>query len=103
MGYNYAQLFERDEIMACSHRRTNSTHQRRKKKESDDKYADQLEEWESKNHQILTWFANTIVLPINVHFGRFELAKEVWDFLATRYNSTTISHQYHLMTTLSQL
>ena len=70
---------------------------------SNDMFVDQLEDWESKNHRILIWCTNTIVPSINVHFGHFELAKEAWDFLATRYNSTTLSHQNHLMITLSQL
>ncbi|MED6176647.1 hypothetical protein PIB30_090238, partial [Stylosanthes scabra] len=35
-----------------------------------------LEEWDSKNHQIITWFRNTSTPGIHLQFGRFETAKE---------------------------
>ncbi|GKV11536.1 hypothetical protein SLEP1_g22785 [Rubroshorea leprosula] len=44
--------------------------------EPDDKFVDCLEEWDSKNHQIITWFRNTSTPSINLQFGRYDTAKE---------------------------
>ncbi|GAU28444.1 hypothetical protein TSUD_54950 [Trifolium subterraneum] len=61
--------------------------------ETDEAYADRLEEWDSKNHQIITWFRNTSTQSIHLQFGRFENAKEVWDHLKQRYTISDLSHQ----------
>ncbi|KAG5545529.1 hypothetical protein RHGRI_017883 [Rhododendron griersonianum] len=65
--------------------------------ESQDKYGERLEEWDSKNHQIITWIRNTSVTSINLQFGRFQdaesPAKEIWEFLKERYNTTGLAHQ----------
>jgi hypothetical protein len=45
--------------------------------ETDETYADKLEEWDSKNHQIITWFRNTSNQSIHLQFFCFETAKEV--------------------------
>ncbi|GAV89050.1 UBN2_3 domain-containing protein, partial [Cephalotus follicularis] len=71
--------------------------------ETDDSFADRLEDWDSANHRILTWFTNTSVPSVNMHFSRFDLAKEVWDFLASRYTSADLAHQYQLVSTLNRL
>ncbi|GAV63435.1 UBN2_3 domain-containing protein, partial [Cephalotus follicularis] len=71
--------------------------------ETDDSFVDRLEYWDSANHQILTWFTNTSVPSVNMHFSRFDLAKEAWDFLASRYTSADLSHQYQLLSTLNWL
>jgi len=55
-----------------------------------------LEDWECKNHQILTWIRNTSTPSIKNQFARFETAKDVWDLLAVRYSTTSIVHQYQL-------
>nr|KYP67751.1 hypothetical protein KK1_024103 [Cajanus cajan] len=60
------------------------------------KYIDQLEEWDSKNHQIITWFRNTSVAGIHLQFGKFDTAKEVWDHLAHRYTSRGLARRYQL-------
>ncbi|GAV77125.1 UBN2_3 domain-containing protein [Cephalotus follicularis] len=59
--------------------------------------------WDSANHLILTWFTNTSVPSINMHFSRFDLAKEAWDFLTNRYTSADLAHQYQLLGTLNHL
>ncbi|GAV61366.1 LOW QUALITY PROTEIN: UBN2_3 domain-containing protein, partial [Cephalotus follicularis] len=59
--------------------------------ETDDYFADRLEDWDSANHRILTWFTNTSVPSVNMHFSRFDLVKEAWDFLASRYTSADLS------------
>ena len=50
--------------------------------ENDAKYAERLEDWDSKNHQIITWFCNTSIPSIHIQFTEFDIAKEVWDFLS---------------------
>ncbi|GAV73975.1 LOW QUALITY PROTEIN: UBN2_3 domain-containing protein, partial [Cephalotus follicularis] len=65
-------------------------------------FADRLEDWDSANHRILTWFTNTSVPSINMHFSRFDLAKEVWDFIFSRYTSADLAH-YQLLSTLNHL
>lgn len=71
--------------------------------ETKESYADKLEEWDSKNHQIITWFRNTSTPSIHLQFGRFESAKEVWDHLKQRYTISDLSHQYQLLKDLSNL
>ncbi|GAV90400.1 UBN2_3 domain-containing protein, partial [Cephalotus follicularis] len=71
--------------------------------ETDDSFADRLEDWDRANHRILTWFTNTYVHLVNTHFSRFDLAKEAWDFLASRYTSADLAHQYQLVSTLDRL
>lgn len=68
----------------------------KQKDEDDTAYWERLEDWDSKNHQILTWIRNTSIPSIKLQFARFETAKEVWDLLSTRYSSTNIVHQYQL-------
>ncbi|GAV65462.1 LOW QUALITY PROTEIN: UBN2_3 domain-containing protein, partial [Cephalotus follicularis] len=68
--------------------------------EIDDSFANCLEDWDSANHRILTWFTNT---SVPLHFSRFDLAKEVWDNLASRYTSADLAHQYQLVSTLNCL
>ncbi|XP_072084390.1 uncharacterized protein [Arachis hypogaea] len=39
-------------------------------------FAEKLEDWDIKNHQIITWFHNTSTPGIHLQFGRFETVKE---------------------------
>jgi len=71
--------------------------------EPEDKFADRLEDWDSKNHQIITWFRNTSVPAIHVQFADYDSAKEIWDFLANRYRTTRLAHYYQLWTMLLSL
>ncbi|XP_072064466.1 uncharacterized protein [Arachis hypogaea] len=66
-------------------------------------FAEKLEDWNSKNHQIITWFRNTSTPSIHLQFGRFETAIEVWDYLAKRYTISDRSHQYQLLKKLHSL
>ena len=43
--------------------------------ENDAKYAERLEDWDSKNHQIITWFCNTSIPSIHIQFTEFDTAK----------------------------
>ncbi|KAG6787115.1 hypothetical protein POTOM_008746 [Populus tomentosa] len=49
--------------------------------ESDMKFADRLEDWDSKNHQIITRFRNTSVPAIHIHLKQGS-GQSVNDFLA---------------------
>ncbi|GFY86213.1 hypothetical protein Acr_04g0009510 [Actinidia rufa] len=59
-----------------------------------------LEEWDSKNHQIITWIRNTFIPSISLQFGLFDTAHAIWDFLVTRYTTADLACQYQLMTSL---
>ena len=54
-------------------------------KETDSAYAIRIEDWESANHQIITWFRNTSISSIVDEFGNLDIVKEVWDLLVTQY------------------
>ncbi|GFY94909.1 hypothetical protein Acr_10g0002940 [Actinidia rufa] len=59
-------------------------------------YQSQLEDWDSVNSKIITWFSNTSVSSIHLLFTPFETAKEVWDYLAERYSSVDGANEYQL-------
>ena len=46
-------------------------------KEIDSAYAIRIEDWESANHHIITWFHNTSIPSIVDEFGNIDTAKEV--------------------------
>ena len=64
------------------------------------KFEARHDDWNSNNHKIITWITNTSVPSINMSFGRFETAKELWDFLFARYASGDLAQQFQLLTTL---
>uniref|UniRef100_A0A2N9G7D2 Integrase catalytic domain-containing protein n=1 Tax=Fagus sylvatica TaxID=28930 RepID=A0A2N9G7D2_FAGSY len=68
----------------------------RSKDEEDTKFADCLEDWDCKNHQIITWFRHSTVPSIHQQFGRYENAKDVWDLLSRHYTTAGLSHEYQL-------
>ena len=65
--------------------------------ESDEAFTTRLIDWDSKHHQILTWFHNTTIPSISVLFGSFDEAKGAWDMLASRYSSVDGAHEYQLL------
>ncbi|GAV80736.1 UBN2_3 domain-containing protein [Cephalotus follicularis] len=71
--------------------------------ETNKSFVNRLEEWDCINRRILTWFTNTSVSSVNMHFGCFDLAKEAWDFLVSRYTSTDLAHQYQILSNLNRL
>ncbi|KAJ1398993.1 hypothetical protein SESBI_30636 [Sesbania bispinosa] len=73
------------------------------KNETNEKFVERLEDWDSKNHQIITWFRNTSIPSIQVQFTDYNSAKEIWDFLANWYNTTGLAHYYDLWSTLLNL
>ncbi|GFS34321.1 hypothetical protein Acr_00g0033260 [Actinidia rufa] len=68
--------------------------------EDDDLHAQfqsHLEDWDSVNSKIITWFSNTSVSSIHHSlFTPFETAKEVWNYLAERYSSVDGANEYQL-------
>jgi hypothetical protein len=53
-----------------------------------DDFEARLEEWESIQCKILSWYINTSVLAISSLLPRLETGQAAWSFLATRYNCT---------------
>ncbi|KAA0032344.1 uncharacterized protein E5676_scaffold340G00040 [Cucumis melo var. makuwa] len=72
-------------------------------KEDDGKFIERLEEWDSINHQIITWLSNTSIPTIHTQFDAFESAKELWDFLSTRFKFVGLAHYYQLHNNLANL
>ncbi|KAL0546824.1 hypothetical protein IC582_016742 [Cucumis melo] len=72
-------------------------------KEDDGKFSERLEEWDSKNHQIIIWLSNTSIPAIHTQFDAFESAQELWDFLSTRFKSVGLAHYYQLHNNLVNL
>ena len=56
-----------------------------------DDYEERLEEWESIQSKILSWFINTSIPSIHNLLPRLETAEAAWKFLADRYNCTNDS------------
>lgn len=48
-----------------------------KTKESEDSFADRLEDWICKNRQIIIWVPNTSILSIHQFFGHFNTATDI--------------------------
>uniref|UniRef100_A0A2N9HP48 Integrase catalytic domain-containing protein n=1 Tax=Fagus sylvatica TaxID=28930 RepID=A0A2N9HP48_FAGSY len=55
-----------------------------------------LIEWDSNNHQILTWLRNTSIPSISNLLGNFDDARTAWDMLAKRYSSSHGTREYQL-------
>ena len=72
-------------------------------KETDFSYAIRIEDWESANHQIITWFRNTYISSIVDEFGKIDIAKEVWDLLITRYARLSGARNFKLTCELYQI
>ena len=72
-------------------------------KETDSAYAIRIEDWESANHRIITWFRNTSIPSIVDEFGNINIAKEVWDLLVTRYARLSGARNFKLTRELYQI
>ena len=69
-----------------------------------DNYEEHLEEWESIQNNILSWFINTSIPSIHNLLSRLETAKAAWKFLADRYNCTNDSSlEFHIEWKLFQM
>ena len=72
-------------------------------KETDSAYAIRIKDWESANHQIITWFRNTSISSIVDEFGNIDIAKEVWNLLVTRYVGPSGACNFKLTCKLYQI
>ena len=72
-------------------------------KETYSTYAIRIEDWESANHHIITWFRNTSISSIVNEFGNIDIAKEVWDLLVTRYVGPSAARNFKLTRKLYQI
>ena len=72
-------------------------------KETDSAYAIRIEDWESANHHIITWFRNTSIPSIVDEFGNINIAKEVWNLLVTRYAGSSGARNFKLTRKLYQI
>ena len=69
-----------------------------------DDYEERLEEWESIQSKILSWFINTSIPSIHNLLPHLETAKAAWKFLADRYNCTNDSSlEFHIESKLYQM
>ena len=68
----------------------------RAKDKDDMKFSDHFEDWDCKNHQIITWFCHSIVPSIHQGFGHYDNAKDVWDLLCRHYTTISLSRKYQL-------
>jgi hypothetical protein len=64
--------------------------------EDEDAFRIHLIEWDSNNHQILTWLCNTPIPSISNLLGNFDDARTAWDMLAKQYSSPHGTREYQL-------
>jgi hypothetical protein len=72
-------------------------------KESSAEISSHLRTWQSTHYKIISWFANTCVASISLTFGNLDNAKEVWDMLAQRYNTTNLAQRFQIATKLNHM
>ncbi len=72
-------------------------------KEENEKLCGRLHDWDSNNHKIITWISNTSISSIGMSLGRFNTAKEVQDFLASRYAIGDMAQQHQLLRELHSM
>ena len=51
---------------------------------------------------MISWLINTSTPSIGALLHSFDTAKEAWNFLAERYTTTDLTHQYQLVTKIQQ-
>ena len=72
-------------------------------KETDSAYAILMEDWESANHHIITWFRNTSIPSIVDEFDNLDIAKEVWYLLVTQYAGPSSACNFKLTCNFYQI
>uniref|UniRef100_A0A2N9EJW8 Integrase catalytic domain-containing protein n=1 Tax=Fagus sylvatica TaxID=28930 RepID=A0A2N9EJW8_FAGSY len=69
-----------------------------------DDFEARLEEWESIQCRILSWFINTSMPAISSLLPQLETGQAAWSFLATRYNCTyDFALEFHIEVKLYQM
>ena len=64
--------------------------------ENEDVFGIRFIEWDSNNHQILTWLRNTSIPSISNMIGNFDDARTAWDMCVKRYSSPHGSWEYQV-------
>ena len=64
--------------------------------ETDAAFVKRLDDWDIKNAKILGFINASTTQEIHQQLIGFSTAKEVWDFIAKRFTTTGLSHQYQL-------
>ncbi|KAH7841997.1 hypothetical protein Vadar_000297 [Vaccinium darrowii] len=97
IDWNFSQVMVEDDVVKPTKGDT----------ETQPKYDERLDDWDRKNHLIITWCRNTSFTSINLQFGRFQNvdgpAKAIWDFLKERSSTTGLAHQYQLLSLLHRM
>ena len=69
-----------------------------------DDYEERLEEWESIQSKILSWFINTSIPSIHSLLPRLSTTAAAWIFLSNCYNCTNDSSlEFHIESNLYQM
>ena len=69
-----------------------------------DDFETRLEEWESMQCRIISWFINTSVPAISSLLPRLKTGQAAWSFLATWYNCTyDFTLEFHIEVNLYQM
>ena len=76
---------------------------KQQKDETEDVFALRLKDWDGVNHQIIIWLCNTSTPSISMEFGGYDITKDVWDMLTSRYAGIDGVREHHIMVTLYQL
>ena len=66
-----------------------------------DDYEEHLEEWESIQSKILSWFINTSISSIHKLLPHIETIEAAWKFLANCYNDSSL--EFHIESKLYQM
>ena len=70
---------------------------------TEDDYEAYLEEWESIQSKILSWFINASVPSVHSLLPRLGIAEVAWIFLSNCYNCTDSSLEFHMDSKLYQM
>jgi hypothetical protein len=76
---------------------------KQQKDKTKDAFALRLEDWDSINHQIITWLRNTSTPSVSMEFRGYDTAKDVWNMLASQYAGSDGAREHYVMTRISIL
>lgn len=64
--------------------------------ETDVAFAKRSDDWDIKNVKILGFLNASTTIEVHQQFLGYTTAKQVWDLLARRFTTTSLSHHYQL-------
>lgn len=62
--------------------------------ETNEKFVERLDEWDSKNHQIITRFRNIPINQTTSNLRHYETIKLVCEYLTQKYTNANLTRQY---------